>query len=96
MTINMPNKKRPQTTEEFIKKAPISESNMQNKQEDLNKTQNVSFTIQKRDIIWLNEIIEKLNGISRKRVNKSRLMTAGLILLQEKSESEILDILKEI
>ncbi len=88
--MKMPNK---DLVNKIVNKAPINDIP---KKDDLNKTQNVSFTIQKRDLVWMDSIIKDLTNISRKRVNKSRLMTAGLILLQQKSKAEILDVLKEI
>ena len=92
MTIKMPDRKN---VHDFIQKAP-SEEVKPTVAQDMNKSQIMSFTLQVRDIAWLDEKTEALKNTSRKKVNRSKLITAGLIALQRMKDEEILLLLKEL
>ncbi|EKD28861.1 MAG: hypothetical protein ACD_79C00182G0006 [uncultured bacterium] len=94
MTLKMPERKK--IADEFINNAPNEDTSKNEKIENINRTQIISFSLQKRDIDWLDKKTEALINLTRKRVNRTKLITAGLIALQRMNNEQILEILKEL
>lgn len=92
MPINMPGRENKPSPEDIINRAKIGES----LQEDLSKTKTISCSLQKRDIIWMDDLIKEISLNSRKKINRTLLITAGLSLLQQKNIEGITEVINRL
>lgn len=55
-----------------------------------------SFTLDEASSIRLQELLEKVNGLSQRRVNASHLIRALIYLGKKSKDNELLKVLKEV